>query len=107
MEPDHKSRSIKVNPYKINLYLPEAIEDIFVENIKLFNKRCSVFIGKRLSEIMLADWCIYFDIYMISISKFSMRNKGVVIKYSMPKDMQCLRVCNVLFIIKNKIIPVV
>ncbi|AKB40801.1 amylo-alpha-1,6-glucosidase [Methanosarcina mazei] len=50
LEPDRKSQSIKIDPY-----LPQVIEDICVENIRLFNKKFSVFAGKGRSEIKLSE----------------------------------------------------
>lgn len=50
LEPDHKNESINIDPY-----LPQVIEDICVENIRLFNKKFSIFAGKSRSEIKSPD----------------------------------------------------
>ncbi|MDY9925691.1 glycogen debranching N-terminal domain-containing protein [Methanosarcina sp.] len=50
LEPDHKNQNIIINPY-----LPAAIEDICVENVRLFNKNFSICVQKDHSEVELSD----------------------------------------------------
>nr|WP_269850408.1 hypothetical protein [Methanosarcina horonobensis] len=50
LEPDRKKENIRINSH-----LPAAIEDICVENIRLFDKNFSVFVGKGRSEVRLSD----------------------------------------------------